>query len=114
MITPWFESTSGRTSVEFMQEHSLPLNFKEMIRTQVYLTDEQAQDIKARAKRERRREADVIRELLERGRLTSIGKRQETAGEALLRLAKLGKDLGLTGPTDLSTNLDDYLYGDNE
>jgi hypothetical protein len=82
-----------------------------MIRTQVYLTEEQAQDIKSRAQRERRREADVIRELLERGRLTTQGKRQETAGQALLGLAKLGKKLRLTGPTDLSTSLDDYLYG---
>jgi hypothetical protein len=85
-----------------------------MIRTQVYLTDEQAQDIKARAKRERRREADVIRELVERGRNTSQGKRQESAGEALLRLAAVGQELGMTGPTDLSTNHDDYLYGDKQ
>ncbi len=85
-----------------------------MIRTHIYITEEQAQDIKLRAKRERRRESDVARELLERGRLTSQGKRQETAGDALLRLAKLGRELGLSGPTDLSTRLDDYLYGDTE
>jgi len=85
-----------------------------MIRTQVYLTEEQSHDIKALAKREDRPEADILRDLVERGRLTTRGKRQETASEALLRLAKLGKDLGLSGPTDLSTNLDDYLYGDKE
>ena len=84
-----------------------------MIRTQVYLTKEQARDIKVRAQRERRKEADVIRDLLERGRLTSIGKRQETAGEALLRLVEVGKRLGLKGPTDLSTKHDDYLYGED-
>jgi hypothetical protein len=85
-----------------------------MVRTQVYLTEEQARDIKTRAQRERRREADVIRDMLERGRLTSTGKRQETAGEALLRLVSLGKELKLSGLTDLSTNHDDYLYGDKE
>jgi hypothetical protein len=85
-----------------------------MIRTHIYITEEQARDIKLRAKRERRRESDVARELLERGRLITTGKRQETAGDALLRLAELGTRLGLTGPTDLSTNLDDYLYGDKE
>jgi hypothetical protein len=85
-----------------------------MIRTQVYLTEEQARDIKVRAKRERRREADVIRDLLERGRLTTTGKRHETTGAALLGLAALGKQLGLTGPTDLSTNHDDYLYGEEQ
>jgi hypothetical protein len=38
-----------------------------MIRTQVYLTEEQARDIKLRAKREKKREAEVIRELLSQG-----------------------------------------------
>src|SRR3954451_21910077 len=85
-----------------------------MVRTQVYLTEEQARDIKIRAQRERRREADVIRDMLERGRLTSTGKRQETAGQAMLRLVEVVKRLGLKGPTDLSTNHDDYLYGEEE
>jgi hypothetical protein len=35
-----------------------------MIRTQVYLTEEQARDIKLRAKREKKREIEVIGELL--------------------------------------------------
>jgi hypothetical protein len=85
-----------------------------MIRTQIYLTEEQSKDIKARAAREKRREADIIRELLDRGRYISQGKRQESTGEALLRIAAMGKELGLSGPTDLSTNHDDYLYGDKE
>jgi hypothetical protein len=83
-----------------------------MIRTQVYLTEEQAHDIKVRAQRERRREADILRELVDRGRLTSQGKKQESLGQALLRFATRTKKLGMTGPTDLSTNHDDYLYGD--
>jgi hypothetical protein len=85
-----------------------------MIRTHIYITEDQAQDIKLRAKRERRRESDIARELLERGRFVSQGRRQETLGEALLRLAVLGKERGMTGPTDLSTNHDDYLYGDKQ
>lgn len=36
---------------------------------------------------------------------------RETLGDALLRLAKLGKELKVTGPTDLSSRIDDYLYG---
>jgi len=75
---------------------------------------EQARDIKLRAKRERRRESDVARDLLERGRFVSQGRRQESVGEALLRLAQLGKKFGMTGPKDLSTKLDDYLYGDEK
>ena len=54
----------------------------------------------------------MIRELLDRGRAISQGKRQESLGEALLRLAQVGKKLRLTGPTDLSTNHNDFLYGD--
>ena len=39
---------------------------------------------------------------------------RETVGEALLKLAARGQQLGMRGPTDLSTNLDDYLYGDKQ
>jgi hypothetical protein len=85
-----------------------------MIRTHIYFTEEQARDIKLRAQRERRRESDVTRELIERGRFISQGRKQESLGDALLRLAEIGRKLGLTGPTDLSTNLDDYLYGDKQ
>lgn len=38
-------------------------------------------------------------------------KPREGAGDALLRLAKLGEDLKVTGPADLSSRIDDYLYG---
>src|SRR4051794_27931399 len=100
----------------YLQQHMICviMGISYMVRAQVYLTEEQARDIKIRAQRERRREADVIRDMLERGRLTSTGKRQETAGEAMLRLVAAGKRLKLTGPTDLSINHDDYLYGDDQ
>lgn len=35
---------------------------------------------------------------------------KETVGDALLHLAKLGEKLKVTGPTDLSSRIDDYLY----
>jgi hypothetical protein len=85
-----------------------------MIRTHLYITEDQARDIKLRAKRERRRESDVARDLLERGRFVSQCRRQESVGEGMLRLAQLGKKFGMKGPKDLSTNLDDYLYGDKQ
>jgi hypothetical protein len=81
-----------------------------MVRTQVYLTEEQARDIKVRAQRERRREAEVIRDLIERGRLTTPSRKRQTVTEMLGRIERLG----LSGPTDLSTNHDDYLYGEAE
>jgi|tagenome__1003787_1003787.scaffolds.fasta_scaffold20683206_2 hypothetical protein len=83
-----------------------------MIRRHLFITEEQARDIQLRAKRERRRESDVTRDLLERGRFVSQGRRQESVGEGLLRLAQLGKKFRMTGPKDLSMKHDDYLYGD--
>ena len=83
-----------------------------MIRTQVFLTEEQARDIKLRAKREKKREAEVIRELLSKGLHASRSTSGETTGEALLRLARLGEKLRVKAPTDVSSRIDDYLYGD--
>jgi hypothetical protein len=79
-----------------------------MIRTQVWLTEDQSRYIKDRARSEKRKPADVLRELVDRGRLVSQGKRKESVQGFLARI----KQLNLSGPTDLSTNLDDYLYGD--
>ena len=78
-----------------------------MIRTQVYLTEDQARDIKLRAKRQNKREAEVIRELLSEGLKTAPPARQESTGASLLRLAAIGGK----APADLSTRVDDYLYG---
>jgi hypothetical protein len=80
-----------------------------MIRTQVYLTEEQSRDIKLRAKKEQKHEAEVIRELLNQSLNTSQSKQKESAGQSLLRLAKIGGK----GPVDLSSRADDYLYGED-
>jgi len=80
-----------------------------MIRTQVYLTEDQARDIKLRARRENKHEAEVIRELLNEGMKKSASKALESTGESLLRLATIGGK----GPADLSSRVDDYLYGEN-
>jgi hypothetical protein len=83
-----------------------------MIRTQVYITEEQARDIKLKAKRENKREAEVIRDLLRTGLDASRRTPHETTGEALLRLARLGEKLKVKAPADLSSRIDDYLYRD--
>lgn len=88
------------------------LTYLYMIRTQVYLTEEQERDIKLRAKRENKHEAEVIRELVSKGLAHTQGTRRESTGEALLRLAKLGEKLRVTAPDDLSVRIDDYLYGE--
>lgn len=83
------------------------LYVRHMIRTQVYLTENQYHSINLLAGREKKPAAQLIRELLERG---LEQKNQITAKDALLEFVKIGKKTGMTGPTDLSTNIDKYLY----
>jgi hypothetical protein len=78
-----------------------------MIRTQVYLTEEQARDIKLRARREQKPQAQVIRELVSKGLQTAASPQTETTGASLLRLAKIGAK----APADASARIDEYLYG---
>jgi hypothetical protein len=61
---------------------------------------------------ENKREAEVIRDLVRTGLDASRRTHQETTGEALLRLARLGEKLKVKAPADLSSRIDDYVYGD--
>ena len=54
----------------------------------------------------------MIRDLLRTGLDASRRTHHETTGEALLRLARLGEKLKVKAPADLSSRIDDYLYGD--
>ena len=81
-----------------------------MIRKVVYLTEEQARDIKLQVRREQRHEAEVIRDLLNKGLDVTRRIKRETTGEALLRLAKRGEELQVKAPADLSARIDKYLY----
>lgn len=74
-----------------------------MIRTQVYLTEDIYTRIQLAAKREQKKAAAIVRELLQKG---LVKKKKQTLGEALLELSKIGAK----GPRDLSTNHDTYLY----
>ena len=55
-----------------------------MIRTQVYLTEEQAQTIKLRSKRERKSKAEVIREFLNQSMQDAPSPVGKSAGDVLL------------------------------
>ena len=83
----------------------------QMIRKHFLLPLPLDERIKLVARKDRKSEAEVIRELLESGLET---KHQHTAsiGHALRQLAEIGKEAGATGPTDLSQNIDKYLYED--
>ena len=48
----------------------------------------------------------MIRDLIDAGRNASRNTQQESAGDALLRLAKLGETLQVKAPSDLSSRID--------
>lgn len=83
-----------------------------MNRTHIYLTDEQTRIIKLHSIQEKKPEAQIIRDLLDAGIKGATPMNTETVGDALLNLAELGKKHKLMGPKNLSTSLDEYLYGD--
>ena len=78
-----------------------------MERVNIYLPKQLRQQIQMQARRVNRPQAEVIRELLEKGLEITA----PSVGNPLLDLVKIGFK---GGPPDLSTNLDDYLYGDKE
>lgn len=82
-----------------------------MIRTQIYLPEDLYREIDIAATKEKKPKAHIIRDALKKG---LAKKRQETIGEAFLRLSKLGKELNARGPKDLSVNHDKYLYEEYE
>jgi hypothetical protein len=77
-----------------------------MVRKQIYLTRAQERRLKQEAARQRRAEAEIIREALDRG----LGQEPATGGVArdpfwdIIGLARGGRG-------DLSENVDHYLYG---
>ena len=79
-----------------------------MIRTQIYLDEDQAQDITMLAKSQKRKKAGVIRALIQKG--LEQEKKEQSVGNTFLDLASSGKKLKLKGPKDLSLNHDQYLY----
>lgn len=79
-----------------------------MHRTQIYLYNDQIQQIALLARQKKQNKAQIIRALIQKG--IDVEKKKTSAGDALLKLAELGKKLNLRGPTDLSINHDKYLY----
>lgn len=79
-----------------------------MLRRQVYFRQDTYYRLKVMARQERKPTAALIREIVEEGldrRAPSL-----TTGEALLRLAELGKKLGIRGEPNLSRDIDTILY----
>jgi len=82
-----------------------------MIRTQIYLPKELCQEIAFTAKREKKPKAAVIREALVKGLVKKRSKKN--AGSVLLEIAVMAEKLRTKGPSNLSTNIDKYLYEDD-
>ena len=82
-----------------------------MLRTNVYLTEEQEQEIKTRANDTQRAKAVVLREIIETGiKATNLQKSAST--EVYMKLANIAdqfKGKG-TAPKDLAANLDKYTW----
>ena len=82
-----------------------------MERTQIYLPKTQIKQLKHLAQQRRTTLSDLVRDAVEIQytvkKPTPWAKKEETLREAAERIGKLGKK----GPKDLSSRLDEYLYG---
>jgi hypothetical protein len=76
-----------------------------MIQKHISLPENLNRQIHERVKRLRQPEEQVITHLLEQGLQTTM-----SLGESLRQLGKLG----IKGPSDLSQNIDKYLYEEDE
>lgn len=82
-------------------------NVRCMVRKQIYLTKELAQDVYFLSLKEKKSQAEVVRSALTEGVERHFRRIRKKSG-SLLDLAKLG----FRGPGDLSVNHDEYLYGE--
>ena len=88
-----------------------------MKRTQIYLPQQQHDHLKSLALKQQTTVSEVIRRIINDksvadSHIGSIKKPSyKTAGDWLLEQAEWAEKANVHGPTDLATNLDEYLYG---
>ena len=91
-----------------------------MKRTQIYLPPQQHDRLKSLALKEHTSVSEVIRKIVDEklAAKPATGTPKKPAytnpGEWLISQANWAKKAGINGPSDLSTNLDEYLYGDKK
>ena len=78
-----------------------------MIRTQIYLDEHVHKDLVILAKQQKESMAKIARDILKEG--IAKKRRIDTSGKEVLKKLLAMKVSG--GPSDLSENLDHYLYG---
>lgn len=82
-----------------------------MLRTNVYLTEEQERELKTRAAVAKKPKAEILREVIDEG-LKTIPMQKSASTQVFIELAKIAeqfKDKG-SAPRDLSQNLDKYTW----
>lgn len=84
-----------------------------MHRTQVYFPEEVLEILRQEAEEKNTTLAHVIRKKIEKTmpKLKKKKKKYKNAGDLLLEMAKEAERLGASGPKDLATDPDKYLYG---
>ena len=84
-----------------------------MLRTQIYLPASQLKRLKKTAWEQNSSVSEVIRDTLEEKFETKTSKKMknDNVGDWLLSLEKEVRKLKVSGPKDLSKNVDKYLYG---
>ena len=77
-----------------------------MVRKQIYITAEQNSRLRKAARKQRRPEAEIVRDALDRNLGTPPRKGKGFDDDPLWDIVGLSH-----GPGDLSSNVDDHLYG---
>lgn len=82
-----------------------------MLRTNVYLTEEQERELNRRATIAGKAKAKVLREVIDKG-LQATQSQKSTSTTAFMKLAEIAQAFKGKGnaPRDLSTNLDKYIW----
>ncbi len=85
-----------------------------MIKTYLYLPEELNIKAKRIADAQNKSKASVLRTALEVGLNSTQYKEKDTSAQFMLDLIALGKKIKATGPKDLSSNIDKYLWDEYE
>lgn len=84
-----------------------------MIRTQIYLTEQQVKILKEHSFTNEETLSQIIRDLIEKEFFKPKQTKRQNIGDVLLEMADEAKKLNAKGPKDLSSNVDRYLYGED-
>lgn len=80
-----------------------------MLKTYLYVPDEIHKEVNLLVASQKKSKAIVLRTALREG-LIVIKKQIGSSASALLKLSDIGKKYNLSGPRDLSSNIDKYLW----